>query len=104
MENLLTGMILVLARVWLFLVVGARRLITALNLPLALLFAFSGNGGQCTAANRFPSARWIFGIVWISTVIMMEGIFRSFAHKGGSAYERVVAVATESAGPCCPRP
>jgi cobalt-zinc-cadmium resistance protein CzcA len=99
MENLLVGMILVGLVLWLFLGSARAALITAINLPLALLVAFIGMVTGGTAANLISLGAVDFGIVVDSTVIMMESIFRNFARKGGPAFERIVAAAREVGPP-----
>jgi cobalt-zinc-cadmium resistance protein CzcA len=99
MENLLVGMILVGLVLWLFLGSARAALITAINLPLALLVAFIGMVTGGTAANLISLGAVDFGIVVDSTVIMMESIFRNFACKGGTAFERIVAAAREVGPP-----
>jgi cobalt-zinc-cadmium resistance protein CzcA len=99
MENLLVGMILVSLVLWLFLGSLRAALITALNIPLALLFAFTGMVGTGTAANLISLGAVDFGIVVDSTVIVMESIFVNFVRKGGTAFERVVAAAREVGPP-----
>jgi len=99
MENLLVGMVLVSLVLWLFLGSARAALITALNLPLALLFAFTGMVAGGTAANLISLGAVDFGIVVDSTVIMMESIFRNFARKGGTAIERIVSAAREVGPP-----
>ena len=99
MENLLVGMVLVSLVLWLFLGSARAALITAINLPLALLFAFTGMVAGGTAANLISLGAVDFGIVVDSTVIMMESIFRNFARKGGSAFDRIVAAAREVGPP-----
>jgi cobalt-zinc-cadmium resistance protein CzcA len=99
MENLLVGMILVSIVLFLFLGNVRAALITAINIPLALLFAFSGMVASGTAANLISLGAVDFGIVVDSTVIVMESIFVNFIRKGGSAFERVVAAAREVGPP-----
>jgi cobalt-zinc-cadmium resistance protein CzcA len=99
MENLLVGMILVSIVLFLFLGNVRAALITAINIPLALLFAFSGMVWSGTAANLISLGAVDFGIVVDSTVIVMESIFVNFIRKGGSAFERVVAAAREVGPP-----
>jgi cobalt-zinc-cadmium resistance protein CzcA len=86
MENLLVGMVLVSLVLWLFLGSARAALITAINLPLALLVAFIGMVTGGTAANLISLGAVDFGIVVDSTVIMMESIYRNFACKGGTAF------------------
>jgi len=99
MENLLVGMILVSLVLWLFLGNVRAAIITAVNVPLALLAAFTGMVASGTAANLISLGAVDFGIVVDSTVIMMESIFVNFIRKGGSAFERVVAAAREVGPP-----
>jgi cobalt-zinc-cadmium resistance protein CzcA len=99
MENLLVGMILVSVVLFLFLGNLRAALITAINIPLALLFAFTGMVASGTAANLISLGAVDFGIVVDSTVIVMESIFVNFIRKGGSAFERVVAAAREVGPP-----
>jgi len=99
MENLLVGMILVSIVLFLFLGNVRAAIITAINIPLALLFAFTGMVASGTAANLISLGAVDFGIVVDSTVIVMESIFVNFIRKGGSAFERVVAAAREVGPP-----
>ena len=99
MENLLVGMLLVSIVLWLFLGNFRAALITAINIPLALLFAFSGMVASSTAANLISLGAVDFGIVVDSTVIMIKSIFVNFVRKGGSAFERVTAAAREVGPP-----
>jgi len=99
MENLLVGMILVSIVLFFFLGNLRAALITAINIPLALLFAFSGMVASGTAANLISLGAVDFGIVVDSTVIVMESIFVNFLRKGGSAFDRVVAAAREVGPP-----
>ena len=99
MENLLVGMILVSLVLWLFLGSVRAALITALNLPLALMFAFTGMVAGGTAANLISLGAVDFGIVVDSTVTMMESIFRNFARRGGTVFERILVAAREVGPP-----
>src|SRR6202041_3893009 len=75
-------------------------LITALNIPLALLCAFCGLVGTGTSANLISLGAVDFGIVVDSTVIMMENIFRHLGpHGKGNMQERILSAAREVAGP-----
>ena len=99
MENLITGMVLVSLVLWLFLGNLRAALLVALNLPLALLFAFFGMVSTGTQANLISLGAVDFGIVVDSSVIMMESIFRNFARRGGSAFERIASAAREVGPP-----
>src|ERR1019366_2858607 len=52
-----------------------------------------------TAANLISLGAVDFGIVVDSTVIMMESIYRNFARKGGTAFDRIAAAAREVGPP-----
>jgi len=100
LENLLVGMALVAIVLFLFLGNMRGSLITALNIPLALLVAFIGMVLSGTPANLISLGAVDFGIVVDSTVIMMENIFRHLGHGGtGSMKDRIRAAAGEVGGP-----
>ncbi len=100
LENLLVGMGLVSVVLFLFLGHLRAAVITAMNIPLALLFAFCGLVGSHTPANLISLGAVDFGIVADSTVIMMENIFRHLgAHGRGTMVERIQRGASEVAGP-----
>src|SRR5665213_193743 len=100
LENLLIGMILVALVLWLFLGHGRAALITALNIPLALMIAFIGMVATGTPANLISLGAVDFGIVVDSTVIMMENIFRHMgAHGEGNMHSRILGSSSEVAGP-----
>jgi cobalt-zinc-cadmium resistance protein CzcA len=100
LENLITGMLLVSVVLFLFLGHLRAAVITAINIPLALLFAFGGLVGSGTPANLISLGAVDFGIVVDSTVIMMENIFRHLGgHGKGSMSDRILLGAREVAGP-----
>jgi cobalt-zinc-cadmium resistance protein CzcA len=100
MENLLVGMLLVTFVLFLFLGNSRAALITALNIPLALLIAFIGMVVSGTPANLISLGAVDFGIVIDSTVIMMENIFRHLGpHGGGDMRKRIESAAGEVGGP-----
>ena len=99
-ENLLTGMALVVVVLLLFLGNFRAALVTALNIPLALLVAFCGMLALGTSANLISLGAVDFGIVVDSTVIMMENIFRHLGpHGTGNIQARVRAASSEVARP-----
>src|SRR5580698_5142066 len=99
-ENLLVGMSLVTAILFIFLGHARAALITAINIPLALLIAFIGLVATNTSANLISLGAVDFGIVVDSTVIMMENIFRHLGpHGKGSMTERIQLSAREVATP-----
>jgi cobalt-zinc-cadmium resistance protein CzcA len=100
LENLIIGMLLVSVVLFLFLGHTRAALITALNIPLALLVAFCGMVSTNTPANLISLGAVDFGIVVDSTVIMMENIFRHVgAHGRGSMTDRILAASREVARP-----
>ncbi len=100
LENLLLGMGLVSVVLLLFLGHARAALVTALNIPMALMIAFCGLVGTGTSANLISLGAVDFGIVVDSTVIMMENIFRHVGgHGRGSIQDRVLAAAREVATP-----
>lgn len=99
-ENLLVGMGLVLVVLMLFLGNLRGALITALNIPLALLIAFIGMVATGASANLISLGAVDFGIVVDSSVIMIENIFRHLGgHGSGTIRERVYAAAGEVGRP-----
>jgi cobalt-zinc-cadmium resistance protein CzcA len=99
-ENLLIGMGLVTLVLFLFLGHTRAALITALNIPLALLIAFCGMVISGTPANLISLGAVDFGIVVDSTVIMTENIFRYLgSHGRGCIKERILSAGREVGGP-----
>src|SRR5665213_1819278 len=100
LENLLIGMILLALVLWLFLGHGRAALITALNIPLALMVAFIGMVATGTPANLISLGAVDFGIVVDSTVIVMENVFRHLSAPGKrNAIERILLAAGEVGPP-----
>jgi cobalt-zinc-cadmium resistance protein CzcA len=100
MENLLVGMILVSVVLLLFLGHVRAAIITAINIPMALLIAFCGLVTTHTSANLISLGAVDFGIVVDSTVIMMENIFRHLGpHGKGTMIERIEQSSREVATP-----
>ncbi len=100
LENLVVGMLLVTIILWLFLGRAKAALITAINIPLALMVAFIGMTATGTAANLISLGAVDFGIVVDSTVIMVENVFRHLGgHGRGSMLERIGAAAGEVGPP-----
>jgi heavy metal efflux system protein len=99
-ENLLVGMGLVTLVLFAFLGSVRAALITAVNIPLALLVAFIGMVATGTPANLISLGAVDFGIVVDSTVIMVENVYRHLGSHGfGSIFERIRAAATEVGRP-----
>jgi cobalt-zinc-cadmium resistance protein CzcA len=75
-ENLLLGMGLVVVILLMFLSNVRSALIVAINIPLALLFAFSVLYFRGKSANLLSIGAVDFGIIVDSSVIMVENIYR----------------------------
>jgi cobalt-zinc-cadmium resistance protein CzcA len=100
LENLLTGMLLVMAVQLLFLGNLRGALITSLVIPLSLLCAFTGMVLTGTSANLLSIGAVDFGIVVDSSVIMMENFFKHLGpHGRGTLKERIQTAAGEVGGP-----
>jgi heavy metal efflux system protein len=100
MHNLIVGMILVSTVLFVFLGHGRAAAITAINIPIALMVAFSGMVASGTPANLISLGAIDFGIIVDSSVIMMENVFRHLGpHGKGTMQERILSGAREVAGP-----
>src|SRR5262249_51470179 len=75
-ENLLLGMVLVTAVLLMFLSNVRTAIIVAINIPLALLFAFTVLFFRGKSANLLSIGAVDFGIIVDSSVIMVENIYR----------------------------
>src|SRR5258708_4976092 len=75
-ENLIVGMVLVSLVLLMFLSNIRSALIVAINVPLALLFAFAMLFLRGKSANLLSIGAVDFGIIVDSSVIMVENIFR----------------------------
>jgi cobalt-zinc-cadmium resistance protein CzcA len=97
-ENLFVGMILVTGILLLFLNNVRSALIVALNIPLALLFAFCILYIRGKSANLLSIGAVDFGIIVDSSVIMVENIFRRLSSGENSEMplrERIVRASHE---------
>jgi heavy metal efflux system protein len=97
-ENLTVGMILVSVILLMFLNNIRAALIVAINIPLALLFAFTVLYLRGKSANLLSIGAVDFGIIVDSSVIMVENIYRWLAageHAELPLRQRVVRAASE---------
>jgi len=95
-ENLLVGMGLVTAILLMFLSNVRAALIAAINIPLALLFAFGVLFVRGKSANLLSIGAVDFGIIVDSTVIIVESIYRQLSHGEHAALalpQRIVRAA-----------
>lgn len=92
-ENLLVGMALVTAILLMFLGNVRAALIAAVNIPLALLFAFGVMFARGKSANLLSIGAVDFGIIVDSTVIIVESIYRGLSHGEHSEVPLVQRIA-----------
>ncbi len=85
--NLLRGMVLVFLVLIFFLVSFRAAVITALTIPLALLFAFIFLHWTGEAANLLSIGAIDFGIIIDGTVVMVENIYRELGLRAGQNYK-----------------
>ena len=85
-RNLLRGMVLVLIVLVFFLVSFRAAVITALTIPLALLFAFIFLHANGEAANLLSIGAIDFGIIIDGTIVMVENIYRELSLRKGQSY------------------
>ena len=96
--NLVEGMVLVTLVLVMFLGNVRTALIVALNVPLALLFAFCVLWWRGKSANLLSIGAVDFGIIVDSSVIMVENIYRRLGSAEGSGLplkERILHAARE---------
>ncbi|HEY5315738.1 MAG TPA: efflux RND transporter permease subunit, partial [Pirellulales bacterium] len=92
-ENLILGMVLVTIILLMFLSNVRSALIVAINIPLALMFAFAVLYLRGKSANLLSIGAVDFGIIVDSSVIMVENIYRHISsgeHAGLSLRERIL--------------
>jgi cobalt-zinc-cadmium resistance protein CzcA len=101
-DNLLRGMLLVVAVLIFFLYDVRAGLIVAVTIPLALLFAFTCLDLQHASANLLSIGAIDFGILVESAVVMVENIYRQLGLRqgsGASVTEIICDAAAEVARP-----
>ena len=100
MENAIVGIVLVLIVLILFLSNVRAAIITAINIPLALIVAIIGLVSTGSSANLLSLGAIDFGIIVDSSIIMMENIFRRLGPSSqGTMDERVLMGAREVGTP-----
>ncbi|VCU69112.1 Cobalt-zinc-cadmium resistance protein CzcA [Pigmentiphaga humi] len=107
-KNLLEGAILVIAVLFLFLGNLRAAVITALVIPLSMLFTFTGMVGYKVSANLMSLGALDFGIIVDGAVVIVENCVRRLAHAQAHAgrpltraerFEEVYAAAREARRP-----
>ena len=97
-ENLLLGILLVVAVLLMFLSNVRTAFIVAVNIPLALLFAFFMLYARGRSANLLSMGAVDFGIIVDSSVIMIENIYRHLSsdkHRELPLIERILRATRE---------
>src|SRR5439155_18299836 len=97
-ENLLLGMALVSMILLMFLSNVRSSIIVAINIPLALLFAFAVLHLRGKSANLLSIGAVDFGIIVDSTVIMVENIYRHVSageHRELPLRDRIIRASGE---------
>lgn len=90
-KNLLEGAVLVIAVLFLFLGNIRAAVITAMVIPLSMLFTFSGMVSQKVSANLMSLGALDFGIIVDGAVVIVENCVRRLAHaqhRAGRALTR----------------
>ena len=80
-ENLLTGFLLVIGVVWLFLRSMVGSLVVAVVIPLSLLVAFLGLYAMGLPANLISMGAIDFGILVDGAVVLVENIIHALRHE-----------------------
>jgi cobalt-zinc-cadmium resistance protein CzcA len=97
-HNLVMGMVLVTLILLMFLSNVRSALIVAVNIPLALLFAFAVLYARGQSANLLSIGAVDFGIIVDSSVIVVENIYRKLTSQENAALplkERILAACRE---------
>ncbi len=107
-KNLIEGALLVIAILFLFLGNMRAALITAMVIPLAMLFTFTGMVSNKVSANLMSLGALDFGIIIDGAVVIVENCVRRLAHAQSKAgrlltreerFQEVFAAAQEARRP-----
>ncbi|WP_202620115.1 efflux RND transporter permease subunit, partial [Escherichia coli] len=79
-KNLMEGAILVIVILFLFLGNIRAALLTAMVIPLSMLFTFTGMVNQKVSANLMSLGALDFGIIIDGAVVIVENCVRRLAH------------------------
>ncbi|NYE62797.1 cobalt-zinc-cadmium resistance protein CzcA [Duganella sp. 1224] len=88
-KNLLEGAVLVIAVLFLFLGNLRAALITAMVIPLSMLFTFSGMVAYKVSANLLSLGALDFGIIVDGAVVIVENCVRRLAHAQAAQGRRL---------------
>lgn len=84
-KNLMEGALLVIAILFLFLGNIRAAIITAMVIPLAMLFTFTGMVGNKVSANLMSLGALDFGIIIDGAVVIVENCIRRLSHAQAHA-------------------
>ena len=84
-KNLIEGALLVIAILFLFLGNIRAALITAMVIPLSMLFTFTGMVSNKVSANLMSLGALDFGIIIDGAVVIVENCVRRLAHAQAAA-------------------
>lgn len=84
-KNLIEGALLVIAILFLFLGNIRAALITAMVIPLSMLFTFTGMASNKVSANLMSLGALDFGIIIDGAVVIVENCVRRLAHAQAAA-------------------
>jgi cobalt-zinc-cadmium resistance protein CzcA len=90
-KNLLEGAVLVVAVLFIFLGNLRAALITALVIPLSMLFTFTGMVSLKVSANLLSLGALDFGIIVDGSVVIVESCVRLLAHAQAKAGRRLTS-------------
>ncbi len=96
-ENLLSGFVLVVALVWLFLRSMLGSMIVAVLIPLSLLVAFLGLYAMGLPANLISMGAIDFGILVDGAIVLVENIIHSLRHERPADRREVIHLVVRSA-------
>ncbi len=96
-ENLLTGFVLVVALVWLFLRSIVGSLVVAVVIPLSLLVAFLGLYVLGLPANLISMGAIDFGILVDGAVVLVENVIHALRHDRPADRRGVLRLVVRSA-------
>src|SRR5262245_337996 len=96
-ENLLTGFVLVIGVVWLFLRSATGSAVVAVVIPLALLVAFLGLYMLGLPANLISMGAIDFGILVDGAVVLVENVIHALRHEHPADRRGVIRLVVRSA-------
>ena len=96
-ENLLSGFLLVVGVVWLFLRSVVGSLVVAVVIPLSLLVAFIGLHAMGLPANLISMGAIDFGILVDGAIVLVENVIHALRHEQPANRRGVLRIVVRSA-------